>query len=316
MTTSGRLALLVSIAAAFALLVPLQHQIDAGMAAQQVEEEALYLSHGDQVKRLALGYDALLADVYWIRAIQYFGENAIANRGLSGAQRTPPRLLYPLLDVTTTLDPQYIEPYRFGGFFLADFVDEQLAFGLLQKGIQANPDNLNLWLDLAFLYWRSGDCESASVAYERAGKVKGAMPWVGQMAPVVLAECGKREFALRMLSTMYQSTDDPRVREDIATSIKGYQALDEIDILKQALATYSVRNGSPPQSLALLVRTVRPVESATGARIRINANGQPVDPNGQPYIYEPSTGEITTNPDSIVLPKIVMRRYEKPSRSN
>jgi hypothetical protein len=66
----------------------------------------------------------------------------------------------------------------------------------------------------------------------------------------------------------------------------------------------------------LLVRTVRPVESASGARIRINASGQPVDPNGEPYVFEPSTGEITTNPDSIVLPKIVMRRYEKQSRSN
>lgn len=316
MTSSGRLALLVSIAAAFALLVPLQHQIDAGMAAQQVEEEVLYLSHGDQVKRLALGYDALLADVYWIRAIQYFGENAIANRGVSESQRTPPRLLYPLLDVTTTLDPQYIEPYRFGGFFLADYVDEQLALKLLHKGIQANPDNLNLWLDLAFLYWSSGDCEAASEAYEKAGRVTGAAPWVSQMAPVVLADCGKREFALRMLTTMYQSTDDPRVREDIATSIKGYQALEEIDILKQALGAYSARFGTPPQSLALLVRTVRPVETGTGARIRVNASGQPVDPNGQPYVYDPSTGEITTNPDSVVLPKTVMRRYEKQSRSN
>ncbi len=316
MTRASRLALICAIAVAFALLVPLQHQIDSGMAAQQVEEEALYLSNGEQVKRLALGYDALLADVYWIRAIQYFGENAIANRGVSSSQRTPPRLLYPLLEVTTTLDPHYIEPYRFGGFFLADYVDEQLALDLLQKGIRANPDNLNLWLDLAFLYWSSGDCESASVAYEKAGKVTGAAPWVAQMAPVVLAECGKREFALRMLSTMYQSTDDPRVREDIAASIKGYQALDEIDILKQALDAYTVRYGTPPQSLALLVRTVRPVESATGARIRINANGQPVDPNGQPYVYEPSTGEITTNPDSVVLPKTVMRRNERKSRSN
>jgi len=308
MSRSARLILMAAVFGGFALIVPLQHWTDAHSATALVEDEALYLSNGDQVKRLAFGYDALLADVYWMRAIQHFGEKALANRNPANPTRTPPLLLYPLLDVTTTLDPQYIEPYRFGGFFLADFVDRKLAVSLIEKGIAANPDNLSLRLDLGFLYWSTGDCEAASEAYAGGGRIPGAAPWVAQMSAIVLAECGKRDFALRMLQSMYDSTDDPRVREEIEARMKGYIALGEIDALDQAVAVYESRFGAPPQNLELLVRAVRIPETG-GVRIRVNASGQPVDPNGEPYVYDPSTRAITTNPESIVLPTIVMKQY-------
>ena len=59
----------------------------------------LYIRSGETLKRLALSYDAVLADLYWIRAVQYFGRTRLA--------RTPGKSydrLYPLLDITTTLD--------------------------------------------------------------------------------------------------------------------------------------------------------------------------------------------------------------------
>lgn len=314
MSRGVRTALLAAIVAGFAVIVPLQQWTDAHAASASVEEESLYLSNGDQVKRLALGYDCLLADVYWMRAIQHFGEKAISNRETPDTPRSAPKLLYPMLDVTTSLDPQYIEPYRFGGFFLADFVDRDLAVKLLQKGIAANPDDLNLRLDLGFLYWSTGDCEAASEAYAGGGRIPGAAPWVAQMSAVVLAECGKRDFALRMLRTMYDSNDDPRVREEIKSKMKGYEALGEIDLLERALDAYELRYGTLPQNLALLVRAVQIPDDGNGIRVRINAAGQPVDPNGEPYVYNSATGEITTNPESIVLPKVVMRRYAETSR--
>ena len=36
-------------------------------------EEVLYISSPKALKRLSLGYDGLLADIYWTRAVQYFG---------------------------------------------------------------------------------------------------------------------------------------------------------------------------------------------------------------------------------------------------
>src|SRR5262249_6292581 len=64
------------------------------------------------LKRLSLGYDGLLADIYWTRAVQYFG-----NKHNIGAEDF--NLLAPLLDITTTLDPHLIVAYEYGTNFLA-----------------------------------------------------------------------------------------------------------------------------------------------------------------------------------------------------
>ena len=58
-------------------------------------------------------------------------------------------LLYPLLDLTTTLDPLFDVAYQFGALFLAEPPPggpgrPDLAIALLQKGLAAQPDNWRL----------------------------------------------------------------------------------------------------------------------------------------------------------------------------
>src|ERR1700693_1209595 len=62
-------------------------------------EEVLYISSPSVLKRISLGYGGLLADVYWTRAVQYFG-----SQHHNGAQHY--ELLAPLLDITPRLHPQ------------------------------------------------------------------------------------------------------------------------------------------------------------------------------------------------------------------
>ena len=71
---------------------------------------------GRRAQRLALGFDALAADVYWIRA-----HSALRRRSPCAASgRGKYELLYPLLDLTTTLDPYFTIAYRFGAIFLSE----------------------------------------------------------------------------------------------------------------------------------------------------------------------------------------------------
>src|SRR5437867_10474546 len=72
-------------------------------------QEFLYISSPKLIKRVSLGYEGLLADIYWTRAVQYYGgllhnENVGANY----------ELLWPLLNITTQLDPHIIPAYRYG----------------------------------------------------------------------------------------------------------------------------------------------------------------------------------------------------------
>ena len=75
-------------------------------------EEVLFMSSPKVLKRASLGYDGLLADIYWTRAVQYFG-----GRHYDDAQSYD--LLFPLLQITTQLDPQLVVAYQFGASFLA-----------------------------------------------------------------------------------------------------------------------------------------------------------------------------------------------------
>jgi len=85
---------------AFLLLVPVaplaQRQIDARLGPYRAQEEALYLT-GKQLRRLAPGLEDLLADLYWLRTVQYYGGQRIWGGGHY-------ELLAPLIDVVTDLD--------------------------------------------------------------------------------------------------------------------------------------------------------------------------------------------------------------------
>ena len=104
------------------------------------------------IRRRAPAIDARLrraaADVYWIRAIQHYGGDRLSeDRRDSDASSC----CYPLLDLTTTLDPYFNIAYRFGAIFLAERPPggpgrSDQAEQLLQKGIAAQPGEVAVLL--------------------------------------------------------------------------------------------------------------------------------------------------------------------------
>ena len=114
-------------------------------------EEVIYITSPKALKRLALGYDGLLADVYWTRAIQYFGRHHFLQTGRY-------ELLAPLLEITTTLDPHLIVAYEFGANFVAPAAPNgagmpDRAIRLMEFGIQNNPQESKLYYALGFIYY-------------------------------------------------------------------------------------------------------------------------------------------------------------------
>src|SRR5665811_523682 len=97
-------------------------------------EDVLYLK-SSQLKWMSLGYTGLMADIYWTRAVQYYGgkhHSAVAPRY---------ELLAPLLDITTDLDPKLVVAYEYGASFLAPKPPEgagmpDYAVEFVEKGIR------------------------------------------------------------------------------------------------------------------------------------------------------------------------------------
>ena len=98
----------VVVALAVAGVVLCQRELDNRLGRFRAQEEVLYVWTGEHLQRMAPGFEGLLADVYWLRTVQYYG----GQRAFVGDKRYD--LLEPLVNITTSLDPTFAVAYRYG----------------------------------------------------------------------------------------------------------------------------------------------------------------------------------------------------------
>jgi hypothetical protein len=248
--------------------------------------EALYLRSGTAARRLAGAYASVAADLYWIRAIQYYGATKLRLKATATAAPAPPpmiaaptdeyQLLYPLLDLTTSLDPRFNIAYRFGSVFLAEPYPSgpgrpDQAVALLEKGLRERPDKWEYMQDIGFVhYWYDHDYRAAAAWFQRASEAPGAPWWLRSLAATTLAEGGDRQSSKLMWEAIRQSAEIDWLRQDAERRLMQLRALDEIDALQRAVDEYARRAGEPPPDWGTLVRA--------GV-----LRGVPIDPTGTPY---------------------------------
>ena len=275
---------LVAILLLFGAIAVLQSRIDAQTRDFAAQKQELFLSSPTAIQKLSLGYDSLLGDIYWTRVVQYYGSR------LNESHRNFD-LLWPLLNITTTLDPKLIVAYRFGAIFLseqdlgADRTD--LAVKLVQRGIQANPDNWRLDGDLGFLYyWRLKDYPKSAAVYLAGSKKPGAPAWMKVMAARVSAMGGSLETSRLIWSEIYESTRDPHIQKMAMEELKTLKAQMDEQQLDELAADYRKRFGRYPAS----------TEELRAAGL---VGGIPLDPAGYPYIFG-ADGKSSLDPRSPV----------------
>ncbi len=188
------------------------------LARQRASERLLYTRSGAAVKRMALEFDALASDVYWIRAIQHYGGDRLARDG-----RREYELLQPLLDLTTTLDPFFTIAYRFGAIFLSEAPPggpgrPDQAIALLEKGIAAQPEKWQYFHDIAFVhYWHLHDPVTAANWFQRAAAQPDAPNWLRPLAATMVS--ARDRSAARMLWQQILESDQPWMRRTAQRSL-------------------------------------------------------------------------------------------------
>jgi tetratricopeptide (TPR) repeat protein len=286
--------LLVCMSASVLLL----RQVDR-MRSGATLQEVLYISSPQALKRLSLGYDGLLADIYWTRAVQYFG-----NKHFAGSQHYD--LLAPLLEITTALDPHLTVAYEFGANFLAPQPPNgaglpQRAIELSEFGIRNNPNEWRLYYDLGFIYYMElKDYAHAADAFARGSRVPNAHPFLGVMAAQMAQHSGELRMAQMMWATTYQSTQDRNVRANAATHLRALQVEEDVTTLENLVVAYRARTGHLPASFSEL--------QAAGILREI-----PVDPFGHTYkLTSDGRVEVRTPDDFPFLTKGTPPGYVAP----
>jgi hypothetical protein len=287
----SRVAVAAGVAVATLLLaaaVLLQAARERAYPPNDETEESLYIRSGVAMRALTGAYNALAADVYWIRAIQYYG-GGVRRREREAREAPlvpdpPPALaaidqayplLFPMLDITTTLDPRFTIAYRFGAVFLGDAYPRgagrpDLAIALLEKGLVARPDKWEYMEDIGFVnYWFVHDFTEAARWFAKAADTPGGPWWLRSLAATTLALGGDRRSSRTMWEAIRQSADNDWLRREAERRLVQLQALDEIDELQRRADAYGARTGETPDWAGLV-------------RVRL-LDGVPLDPTGVPY---------------------------------
>lgn len=288
-------ALLLVVPGGFAAISKVQEKINVQLDAMHQEQDEVLIQSPKLMKLATLEYSTLAADVYWTRAVQYYGNKRLG-------QDTHLESLWPLLDMATTLDANLLPAYRFGATFLSEPEPRgagrpDLAVKLLERGIQANPDYWRLDQDLGNVYYLElNDYAKAGEAYQAGSKKPGAADWMKIMAARFLEKGDSRETSVILWSEVYQSSADEAIKENARINLQLLRSDEDIEHINEIAAQFSAKAGRWPKSVKELVQAGL-------------IAGEPVDPDGYPYEMD-SSAKAQLSPAS---PLFKQRKvYRKP----
>ncbi|PYS90579.1 MAG: hypothetical protein DMF62_04535 [Acidobacteria bacterium] len=298
--------LAVIIVAVTALVLVSQEASANRVVLSEGYEDADLELQGKKLKGFALGSDGLIADWYWIRSLQYIGDklvkNDLSNINIENLRPLNPRLLYPLLDNATDLDPRFIAAYTYGAVLLPA-IDRDQAIALTEKGIQANPGSWRLYHYLGYIYWRANEFQKAADIYDEGSKIAGSPPFLKQMSAAMRTRGGSRDTARQIYTQMLNESDDRQGRQNAELRLMQLDSLDELDAINAVLKTV-IADGSPcPSSLAPILPRLMNSKLPGGRDFRVSADRQLVDPTGIPYFLDRNTCAATVDGINSKIPK-------------
>lgn len=268
-----------------ALLVPTtQSKVDAAKAALGPEPDVSSVWTGPVVRALSLGFSDFLADIYWLRAVQYYGRQKLEGAPTSYAD------LRPLLETAAELDPRFEICYRYGAVFLSEpkpvgagRPEEGVAF--LGKGADRNPGDWRLRQEQGlFTFFYLNQAQRGAEILSRAAATPGAPYWMKSLAAQVLTNGGELEAALSMWTVIYKQSEPGLLRDNAESQIKVAQHKILVREMQKAVRAYQARTGDFTSNLDQL--KARGVVAASR------------DEAGIPFDFEPVTGTVTVSRDS------------------
>jgi hypothetical protein len=283
------------------LIRPVQDRIDAHLAGTSTNPDVLYFGSPIVMEKLSLGYRSFVADLYWMRTIQYYGRR-------EEADRRPVRYknLAALLDITTTLDPDLVDAYRAGSTFLAEpdpagAGQPYEAIRLLDKGISSHPRDWRFPFDKGFIYfWFLRDFKKAGEIWLETSRLPDTPAWMQGLAAMSMSKGGAMETARSLWQRQYQESGRADLRENARNHLLSIQVAEDLWTLEYLIQKYLRKTGTLPWRLEDLVRAglIRQI---------------PLDPLGTPYLYLPERAEVRLDPHSKVhylsMPEVYRKAF-------
>jgi hypothetical protein len=271
--------LVFAVAAVHGRMSPEPHALRGGEA---------FVPRPEMAKVASLGFEAILSDLHWLRAVQ-----------IAGSQDFDPSrhatLLGRLIDVVTTLDPWVDHPYRFAAIWMTDSAKNvREANRLLERGIRHHPDDWRGYFYEGFNhFYYLGENEKAAAELEKAAALPGSPPYLGRLVARLRSENGDLDAAAIFLAEMVQDAPDERRKAQYLAALDEIQVEQRARFLDRAREEYRRRHGRDVQRVEDLLmppdpvlRSLPPAEpSSLPAQLR----------RGSRWVLDPDDGRIVSS---------------------
>ena len=214
--------------------------------ALEESDEILYLPNQKLLNHFTGGLNGVVADLLWLRCIQYVGAESKGDRKFTWLQQ--------MLETVVQLDPYFGDAYRYGGMFLAALrSDDDAGIELLERGFIANPDNFQLPYELAMIFLLNrkdepGASERAAYYLSMAAAIDTCPEFVRDLAVKLQEQYDLVDVEREMWARMAGS-DDKLLRELAERKLVQMEIRTAVENLNQAAIAFQQQAGRFPHSL-------------------------------------------------------------------
>jgi len=237
-----------------------------------------FVPRPEVAKLSSVGFHAVMADYYWIQAVQIVGSAA--------RPEDEGTLLGRYVDVVTTVDPWVGHPYRFAAVWLTGSEEDvRQANRLLERSLDYHPDEWRnrFYLGFNHFYYLEED-ELAAHWLGEASRIEGSPPYLAGLAARLRAGKAGIEVAAGMIQRLLADTDDPRAKAEYEKMLEEIETERRARFLDGAREAYRRRHGEDIEAVEDLLTGPHPV-----------LRELPPEPHDWEWILCEESGEIVSS---------------------
>lgn len=219
-----------------------------------VDRGAAFVPDPTLTKAFSLGFDAVLADYYWLQAVQAVGGGTIVDAEI-GAQ------VGKLIDLVTTLNPRVDHPYRFAAIWLTESEEVvHTANMLLRRSFPYHPDEWRnrFYLGFNHFYYLLDNEEAATVLAE-ASAMSGSPSYLKRLVARLRSSSADIDVSEMFLRQMVKDAGSDKIRAEYLAALDEIEVEKKARFLEQARAAFRKLHGRDIMAVEELISGPHPI---------------------------------------------------------
>ncbi len=220
--------------------------LEVDTAEQARTGEVGSLPDGKALRVLSLGFERLVADLFWLRTVYYVGTDTAAAAGYPDAAR--------LSHLVTDVDPEFHTVYVLMAGVLGTLRnDPEAAIGLLEKGTK-HSEYWRIYFLLGFNHFMEMENYAEGARWIQAAAERGGPPYLPLLASRLHAQAGDPSAAMVFIEARLQHEENLQIREDLSRRYRDLWITRDLRLIDAAIERYRAEHGAAPPRVAALVR--------------------------------------------------------------